>query len=71
MREVDEALARAYAQREQSDPPRGAAGPPLAGARTPKPSIGSVVSAAPAIHRSNCSGPLNRAHPRARVGRTV
>ncbi len=72
MREVDEALARAYAQREPGDPPQGVPPAPHWPARAAQTGGRSAPFTRPApgpIGRAAVAG--NRAHPGARVGRTV
>ena len=58
MREVDEALARAYAQREQSDPPQGVPPAPHwpARARSSRAIGPIVIRRTPDHDRSNCNG---------------
>ena len=72
MREVDEALARAYAQREQSDPPQGVPPAPHWPARALKPaSAPTPIAREPRriIGRAAMAGA--RPDPGARVGRAV
>ena len=57
MREVDEALARAYAQHEQSNPPQGVPPAPHWPARALQTPLGSAVAPADAPDRPpSCNG---------------
>ena len=58
MREVDEALARAYAQHEQSNPPQSVPPAPHWPARASKAPSDHAIAARPRRNqRSSCNGP--------------
>ncbi len=71
MREVDEALARAYAQHEQGNSPQGVPPAPHWPARALKCSLASTIAAGLAGFNGRAAVARARADSRTRMGRTL